>query len=119
VSTVRRVLVALHPEHPALPKRGPIAISRCGHTAWAAGHRGTGLDSLIRNVCNRLGDYEPDVRHRSDDGLILGALVALGRAVTLLPGLLATNIPQIVVRRLATTAGRISRERPDVEIVAA
>jgi DNA-binding transcriptional LysR family regulator len=55
---------------------------------------------VVRNVCNRLGGYEPDVRHRSDDGLVLSALVASGRAVTLLPALLATAMPQSTARRL-------------------
>jgi hypothetical protein len=51
-------------------------------------------------VCNRLGGYERDVRHRSDDGLVLSALVASGRAVALLPALLTTGMPQIIARRL-------------------
>jgi DNA-binding transcriptional LysR family regulator len=55
---------------------------------------------VVRNVCNRLAGFEPDVRHRSDDGLVLGALVASGRAVALLPALLAAAMPQIVARRL-------------------
>ena len=55
---------------------------------------------MVRNVCNRLGGFEPDVPHRSDDGLVLSALVASGRAVTLLPALLATAMPQIIARRL-------------------
>jgi DNA-binding transcriptional LysR family regulator len=79
------VLLALRPEHPPLPKRGPVRLASCERAIWAAGHRGTGLDAVIRNVCNRLGEFEPDVRHRSDDGLVLSALVASGRAVTLLP----------------------------------
>jgi DNA-binding transcriptional LysR family regulator len=94
------VLVALHPQSPALPKRGPIRAAACEHVAWASGHRGTGLDAVVRNVCNRLGGYEPDVRHRSDDGLVLSALVASGRAVTLLPALLTRSLPQITARRL-------------------
>lgn len=48
----------------------------------------------------RLGDFDPDVRHRTDDGLVLSALVASGRAVALLPALLATAMPQITARRL-------------------
>jgi DNA-binding transcriptional LysR family regulator len=55
---------------------------------------------VLRNVCNRLGGYEPDIRHRSDDALVLSALVASGRAITLLPALLARAMPQITVRRL-------------------
>ena len=94
------VLLAVAPEHPALPKRGPIRLAACEHAAWAAGHRGTGLDAVVRNVCNRLGGFEPDIRHRSDDGLVLGALVASGRAVSLLPALLTAALPQIAARRL-------------------
>jgi DNA-binding transcriptional LysR family regulator len=94
------VLLALHPAHPAVPKRGPIRLAACEHAAWASGHRGTGLDAVVRNVCNRLGGFEPDVRHRSDDGLVLSALVASGRAVALLPALLTTAVPQIIARRL-------------------
>jgi hypothetical protein len=58
------------------------------------------LDAVVRNVCNRLGGFEPDIRHRSDDGLVLSALVASGRAVALLPALLAVGMPQITARRL-------------------
>jgi DNA-binding transcriptional LysR family regulator len=94
------VLLVLHPEHAAATKRGPIRLAACEHAAWASGHRGTGLDAVVRNVCNRLGGFEPDIRHRSDDGLVLSALVASGRAVALLPTLLATGMPQITARRL-------------------
>jgi DNA-binding transcriptional LysR family regulator len=94
------VLLALHPEHPAAPKRGPVRLGACETAAWASGHVGTGLDAVVRNVCNRLGGFEPDVRHRSDDGLVLSALVASGRAVALLPALLAAAMPQITARRL-------------------
>ncbi len=94
------VLLALHPEHPAAPKRGPIPLAACEHVAWASGHHGTGLDAVVRNVCNRLGGFEPDIRHHSDDGLVLSALVASGRAIALLPALLTAAVPQISTRRL-------------------
>jgi DNA-binding transcriptional LysR family regulator len=94
------VLLALHPGHPAIPRRGGVRLAACEHDAWAVGHRGTGLDAVVRNVCNRVGGFEPDVRHRTDDGLVLSALVASGRAVTLLPTLLATAMPLIAARRL-------------------
>jgi DNA-binding transcriptional LysR family regulator len=94
------VLLALHPGHAAATKRGPVRLAACERTAWASGHRGTGLDAVVRNVCNRLGGFEPDIRHRSDDGLVLSALVASGRAVALLPALLASGIPQMTTRRL-------------------
>jgi DNA-binding transcriptional LysR family regulator len=94
------VLLCLHPDHPALTKRGSVRLAATERDAWAAGHRGTGLDAVVRNVCNRLGGFDPDVRHRSDDALILSALVASGRAVTLLPALVTSATPQIVARRL-------------------
>jgi DNA-binding transcriptional LysR family regulator len=94
------VLLALRPDHHAVPTRGRVRLAACANDTWAAGHPGTGLDAVVRNVCNRLADFEPDVRHRSDDGLVLSALVASGRAVTLLPALLVTAMPQITARRL-------------------
>jgi DNA-binding transcriptional LysR family regulator len=41
------------------------------------------------------------VRYRTDDALILRALVSSGRAVTLLPALIATATPEVVVRPIA------------------
>jgi DNA-binding transcriptional LysR family regulator len=141
------VLLALPPDHPAVTKRGPVRVATTEHDAWGAGQPGTGLDAVVHNVCNRLGGFDPDIRHRSDDGLVLSALVASGRAVTLLPALLATAMPQIAARRLrderlqrtiftatrstisasppvvavrqavVATAHRIAAERRDVDLV--
>ena len=94
------VLLALHPDHHAVPRRGRASLGACEGDVWASGHPGTGHDAVVRNVCNRLAAFEPDVRHRSDDALVLSALVASGRAVTLLPALLATAMPQITAQRL-------------------
>ncbi|MBV9920480.1 MAG: LysR family transcriptional regulator [Pseudonocardia sp.] len=94
------VLLAVHPDHPALPRHGPIHLTAFTHDIWAASHHATGLHALIRNVCNRLGGFEPDIRHRSDDALVLSALVASGRAVTFLPALLAAAMPPITARHL-------------------
>jgi DNA-binding transcriptional LysR family regulator len=92
------VVLMLHPQHPAVTKRGPVRLAACENSVWATGHHGTGIDAVLRNVCNRLAGYEPEIRHRSDDGLILGALVASGRAVALLPAMIATSISQVVAR---------------------
>jgi DNA-binding transcriptional LysR family regulator len=94
------VLVALHPDHPVAPKRGPVRLAALETAPWASGHVGTGLDAVVRNVCNRLGGFEPEIRHRSNDGLVLSALVASGRAVALLPALLVAAMPQLTARRL-------------------
>ena len=94
------VLLALHPDHPAAPKRGPVRLAALADATWASGHRGTGLDAVLRNMCNRLGGFEPDVRHRTDDGLLLSALVASGRAVALLPALFTAEMPHLIARRV-------------------
>jgi DNA-binding transcriptional LysR family regulator len=76
------------------------SIAAFASAGWATGNVGTGLDAALRNVCNRLGGFEPAVHHRSDDGLVLGAVVASGRAVALLPALLAPLVPQVMTQRL-------------------
>jgi len=94
------VLLAVHADHESAGQ-GAIGISGFEHAAWAAGHRGTGHDAVVNNVCNRLGGYAPDIRHRSDDGLILSALVSSGRAVTLLPALIGTAMPRVAARPIS------------------
>jgi DNA-binding transcriptional LysR family regulator len=119
-------LLTVHPAHPSAARADAISLSDVEHTPWAAGHRGTGLSAVIENVCNRLRGYAPDIRHRSDDGLILSALVASGRAVTLLPALLVTSMPHLVARpiregplqRTIFTATRaVSAEAPAVSAI--
>jgi DNA-binding transcriptional LysR family regulator len=70
------------------------------HEPWAAGQPGSGQAAAVENVCNRLGGYAPDIRHRSDDGLILRALVSSGQAVTLLPALIAAATPGVAAHRI-------------------
>jgi DNA-binding transcriptional LysR family regulator len=117
------VLLALHPGHPALATAGPLSLRAFEDEPWATGHAGTGLDAVVRNVCNRLGGFGPILRHRSDDAIVLSALVASGRAVTLLPALFLGGMPGIVARpvaeepvdRLIFTAARTTtREAPAV-----
>lgn len=94
------VLLALHPDHPAAGAE-TVDLGALRDEPWAAGHVGTGLDGLVRNVCNRLGGFEPTVRHRSDDGLVLAALVQSGRAVTLLPALFVRTVSGLMAKPLA------------------
>ena len=94
------VVLVLRPDHPLAA--GPVRIADCEHLRWATGHRPTsGLDAVLRNVCNRLGGFEPEILHRSDDSLLLGALVAAGGAVALLPALVVPALPGVVARHLA------------------
>lgn len=100
------VLLAVPADDPLAASRGPIALAGVEHAVWAAGHRGTGHSATVETVCNGLGGYAPDIRHRTDDALILRALVSSGQVVTLLPALTATATPQVAVRPIAEGAVR-------------
>ena len=82
------VLLAVPADDPLAASGGPIALADVEHAVWAAGHRGTGHSATVEHLCNGLGGYAPDIRHRTDDALILRALVSSGQAVTLLPALI-------------------------------
>ena len=55
----------------------------------------------METLCNGIGGYAPDIRHRTDDALILRALVSSGQVVTLLPALIATATERVAVRPVA------------------
>jgi DNA-binding transcriptional LysR family regulator len=62
---------------------------------------GIGWELMIRRSCRELGDFEPDIRHRTNDATVSLALVRGGQAVTLLPGLVLAGQEAIAVRRIA------------------
>ena len=71
----------------AVPLGSPrTTLADVEHEPWAAGQPGSGQAAAVENVCNRLGGYAPDIRHRSDDGLILRALVSSGPGRDPAPG---------------------------------
>ena len=56
---------------------------------------------MIR-TCRELGGFDPDIRHRTNDSVTSLALVGGGRAVTLLPELVAPETqPGVAVREIA------------------
>ena len=111
------VLADEYPLLPSAPTRGSIS-SRCSRSASASccrsairwrpaaarwrsrrwrtsrgrsARRTSAYAELAIRACRALGGFEPDVRHRSNDLLILLALVANGQAVTLLPDLVRAD----------------------------
>jgi DNA-binding transcriptional LysR family regulator len=88
--------------HPLAEPGGPVALADLHDAPWAMGKVGTHYAELTIRACRALGGFEPDIRHRSTDLLILLALVAHGQAVTLLPDLVrAEREPGVVVRDVA------------------
>ena len=93
--------------HPAATTR-QVSLADLSEMPWATCQPGTGHHSMLLRVCRQLGGFEPRVRHRSDDLLILLELARTTGSATLLPDLVhASSAPGVVVRELAE--GRVQR----------
>jgi len=89
-------------DHPLAKDGRPVPVAALRDEGWAIGKDHGHFAELVIRACRALGGFEPDVRHRSDDLLMLLALVAHGQAVTLLPDLVrAEREPLVAVRDLA------------------
>jgi DNA-binding transcriptional LysR family regulator len=104
---VRVILQARHPSARGHPDTLPLA--ELSGEAWATGHPGMGWDELTRRICRELGQFEPDIRHRTNDANLALALVARGLAVALLPDFaLPVRHPAVASRSIA--GGHVTRE---------
>jgi DNA-binding transcriptional LysR family regulator len=80
----------------------PVELASLRAEPWAIGKDDSAYAELTIRACRALGGFEPDVRHHSNDLLMLLALVANGQAVTLLPDLVgADREPSVVTRDVA------------------
>ena len=103
---VRLVLPARH--RVARRHRDAVPLSELAGEAWTTGHAGMGWEEVTQRTCRGLGGFDPDIRHRTNDATISLAIVARGRAVTMLPGFaMPDRHLGVVVRRIAE--GSISR----------
>lgn len=93
---VRLILPADH--RLARARRRPSLTALAGEV-WSASLAGTGHHAMVLNACRSLGAFEPDVRHRSNDLLVLLELVRATGAVTLLPDLVQTGADASVLAR--------------------
>jgi DNA-binding transcriptional LysR family regulator len=91
--------------HPLADGGAPVRLAALRDAPWAAGKGDSHYAELTVHACRALGGFEPDVRHRSNDLMMLLALVANGQAVTLLPDLVgAERDPGVAVRDIAEGA---------------
>jgi DNA-binding transcriptional LysR family regulator len=94
--------VVLPAGHPLARGGAPVPLAALRDEPWAAGKAPGDYAALTVRACRTLGGFEPEVRHRSNDLLIILALVAAGQAVTLLPDLVgAGRDPAVAVRDVA------------------
>ena len=124
------VHIVLPADHPVLSRHpGAVPLAELEGEAWTTGHPGTAWKLMIERTCRELGKFEPDIRHRTNDAVLSLALVAGGRAVTLLPALVdpgshpgvgVTPIAEASVHRNILMATRAAdAERPSVQALLA
>ncbi|MBF4769826.1 LysR family transcriptional regulator [Nocardioides agariphilus] len=99
-----RVRLVMPADHP-LARRRKVPLTKLAGQSWAACQPGTGHREMQVRICRQLGGFEPDLRHASDDFLILIELVRTTGACALLPDLVLGYAPSdwtpgVVVRDL-------------------
>jgi DNA-binding transcriptional LysR family regulator len=88
--------------HPLAAAGGAVPLAALRDQPWAVGKEGTRFAELAVGACRSLGGFEPDIRHRTTDLLLLLALSAAGQAVTLLPDLVQIDRePNVAARDVA------------------
>jgi DNA-binding transcriptional LysR family regulator len=97
---VRLVLPADHPV--ARRHRRAVPLAELAGDVWSTGRPGTGWEEMVLRTCRRVGGFDPDIRHRTNDSVLTLGLVAAGEAVTLLPDLVHPEARSgVTVRALA------------------
>jgi DNA-binding transcriptional LysR family regulator len=72
----------------AVTHRDAVAMGSLRGEPWTAGHTGMGWEEMTQRTCRTLGGFDdPDISYRTNVATVRLALVARGRAVTLLPEL--------------------------------
>jgi DNA-binding transcriptional LysR family regulator len=121
-----QVLIVLPEGHPAAHRdTDGVPLSELAGEVWTTGHIGTPWEEMVSGTCRRLGGFDPDIRHRTNDSVVSLALVAQGMAVTLLPELVGpATRPGVIVRTIADGAvhrtifaatRRTDAQRPSVQ----
>jgi DNA-binding transcriptional LysR family regulator len=103
---VRLILPAAH--RLARARRRP-RLAALAHEVWSSAQVGSGHHAMVLNACRALGGFEPDLRHSSNDLLILLELVRTAGAIALLPDLVQTTADPSVVAR-TPAEGAIHRD---------
>ena len=68
------------------PAREPVALTSRRAAPWIAGLAGTQFAAALEHACGSAG-FAPRIVHRADDARLIGALVAAGFGIALVPRL--------------------------------
>ncbi|WP_272499059.1 LysR family transcriptional regulator [Actinomadura litoris] len=102
VLVTEKMRVALPEAHPLARGAGPLRMAEMAAHPWATGHVGTNHADLLERTCVALGGFRPDIRYRSNDMLVIFAMIARGGAACLVPDLALAELEEgIVVRDIA------------------
>jgi len=94
--------IVLPAEHPLAASGEPVPFPALRGEPWALGKGDSHFAELTVRACRAMGGFEPEVRHHSNDLMMLLALVAAGQAVALLPDLVHPGRePGVAVRDVA------------------
>lgn len=104
-----QVRVILPADHPLARAHRRPALAALAEAVWSSAQIGSGHHAMVLNACRSLGGFEPDVRHTSNDLLILLELVRTAGAIALLPDLVQTA-GDTSVRARTPAEGAIHRE---------
>ncbi|MCW2996825.1 MAG: LysR family transcriptional regulator [Solirubrobacterales bacterium] len=94
-----QVRIILPAGHALARARRRPALAALAEEAWSSAQVGSGHHAMVLNACRTLGGFEPDVRHSSNDLLILLELVRNAGAIALLPDLVQTSGDRSVLAR--------------------
>ena len=96
------IRVAVPADGPHGATTEPLRIADLAGHPWVTGHVGTNVADLLERTCVDLGGFHPRVRYRSNDFLVVFAMIAQAGAACLVPDLaMAERQEGIVVRDIA------------------
>jgi DNA-binding transcriptional LysR family regulator len=102
VLVTESIRIALPAGGPHAAAEGPVRVADLAGHPWVTGHVGTNVADLLERTCVELGGFRPRVRYRSNDFLVVFAMVARAGAACLVPDLaMAERQDGIVVRDIA------------------
>ncbi len=104
-----QVRLVLPADHPLARRQRSPPLADLSRAVWSSAQVGTGHHAMVRNACRSLGGFEPDLRHASNDLLILLELVRATGTIALLPDLVHTTSDDSVAVR-TPAEGAIHRE---------
>ncbi|WP_328594799.1 LysR family transcriptional regulator [Actinomadura macrotermitis] len=92
--------ILLPAAHPLAAGPGRVRMADLAGATWATGHLGTNHANLLEHTCLELGGFRPRVRYRSNDLLVIFAMVQRGAAAFVPDLSLAEEQPGVAVREL-------------------